>query len=288
MKLSALIGVLGTLLFVLAAPSFAAAPQVIALWSGVAPGSENWTYPEEQNLSQRDKSLNFRNIVRPTLTIYQADPAIAVGTGVIVVPGGSFVNLGYGKEGEEVAQWLNSIGVTAFVLKYRLARTGDEVAKDAVQQNARVQATVPLAMDDVRQAIRIVRSRASEWGIGSNRIGIMGFSAGGYLAVCAASQYDGQSRPDFVAAIYAGSPPGLTVPADAPAMFLALAADDPYVPRDSFGTYAAWNKAHIPVEMHVYAKGGHGFALRKAGLPVDSWNERLKDWMRSLGMLQAP
>jgi acetyl esterase/lipase len=284
MKLSVMIGLLGAALFALAPSAFAADPQVIPVWNGVAPGSESWAYSEEQNISQRDKSLNLRNIVHPTLTVYPADPAMSAGTGVIVIPGGGYVNLGYGKEGEEVAHWLNSIGVTAFVLKYRLARTGDADAKDPEKQNARIAVVAPLAIEDAKQAMRIVRSRAAEWGL--KHIGIIGFSAGGYLAVCAASQYDGQTRPDFVAAIYAGSPPGLTAPADAPAMFLALAADDPYVPRDSFGTYAAWNKAHIPVEMHVYAKGGHGFALHKQGLPVDGWNERFRDWLASLGMLQ--
>jgi len=288
MKLSAMIGALVAALFVLAAPSFAASPQVIALWSGVAPGSEGWTYREEQDLSQRDKSLNFRNIVRPTLTVYQADPAIAVGTGVIVAPGGAFVNLGYGKEGEEVAQWLNSIGVTAFVLKYRLARTGDADAADPVKQNERVHAIVPLAIEDGQQAMKIVKQRAREWGLRPDRIGVIGFSAGGWITNHIAISPEASLRPAFAVSAYSGHDESWTVPDGAPPMFIVAADNDRYTTDGGLGIYKLWRKAHISAEMHIYAKGDHGFALRKTGLPVDTWNERLKDWLTSLGMLSAP
>jgi acetyl esterase/lipase len=276
---------LGFAAFLSCLPASASEPQVIALWNGAAPGSENWTYAEVSGFSPVDNTLSIRNVVRPTLTVYLPAPGTSTGTAMIVIPGGSFESVAYDKEGEGVAHWLNSRGIAAFVLKYRVARTGDADAKDPGKQNARVQAVVPLAIQDAKQALRIVRDRAADWGIKANRIGVIGFSAGGYMAICLGSDYDARTRPDFVAAIYAGSPPGLNTPEGAPPLFLALAADDPYVPKDSFGAFTAWRKAHASVELHAYAIGGHGFALRKGALPVNSWNERFRDWLAWLGYL---
>ena len=271
--------------FLFAPPACAAEAQVIPLWNGVAPGSETWAYAEESGISPVDNTLSIRNVVRPTLGVHLPAPGTSTGTAVIVIPGGGFQSLATGKEGDTVAQWLNSIGVAAFVLKYRTARTGDSVNDDQATRDARARAVVPLATADGKQALRIVRSRAAEWGVRPDRIGIMGFSAGGYLAICLGSDYDGVTRPDFVAAIYPGSPPDLKVPAGAPPIFLTVAADDPYVSRDSFGAFNAWKKAGASAELHVYAKGGHGFALRKQGLPVNGWDGRFVDWLDWLGYL---
>ena len=286
MRLSAMIGLLGATMFLSVPPSLAAGRREIAIWQGTAPGSESWTWTEESNISERDRSLYYSNIVRPTLTVYQADPAIAVGTGAIVSPGGAFVNLGYGKEGEEVARWLNSIGVTAFVLKYRLARTGDADAANPVKQNARVNAVVPLAIEDGRQAMKIVKQRAGEWGLRPDRIGVIGFSAGGWITNHIAISPDASLRPAFAVSAYSGHDESWHVPDNAPAMFIVAADDDRYTTDGGLGIYELWRKAHISAEMHIYAKGDHGFALRKLGLPVDSWNERLKDWLASLGYLK--
>lgn len=259
----------------------AAAADEIPLWPGVAPGSESWSYSEESTVSPIDHTGSIRNVVKPTLAVHL--PTKSTGTAVMVIPGGGFQSLAYGKEGDNIAAWLNSIGVAAFVLKYRVAHT--EPGLDDTTINARTNAVVPLAIADGKQALRIIRSRAAEWGINQDRIGVMGFSAGGYLSIVLGSNYDAQTRPAFVAAIYPGSPRDLKTPSDAPPLFLAYAVDDPRVPRDSLGALNAWSKAKVPVELHAYATGGHGFALRKQKLPVNSWNERFVDWLKWAGFL---
>jgi acetyl esterase/lipase len=259
----------------------AQAADEIALWPGTAPGSEAWTWSEERSISPVDNTLGISNVVKPTIAVHR--PAKANGTAVLVIPGGGFQSLAYGKEGDSIADWLNSLGVTAFVLKYRIAHT--EPGLDDAEANARANAAVALATADAWQALKIIRNRAAEWKVDPDRIGAMGFSAGGYLAIVLGSDYDAQTRPAFVAAIYPGSPRGLKAPANAPPLFLAYAVDDPHVPRDSLGALDAWTKAKAPVELHAYAKGGHGFALRKQGLPVNSWNDRFVDWLRWLNFL---
>lgn len=277
-------------LFLLAAACLlivaAEAQQVTPVWNGPAPGSESWTYTEESNISERDGTLNLRNIVTPTITVYPASKPN--GTGMLVIPGGGFVNLGYGKEGEQIAQWLNSIGVTAFVLKYRLARTGDEDAKDQSKLNGRINAVVPLASEDAMHAVRILRARANEWGLKPGHFGVIGFSAGGYLTLATALQLDGPERPDFIVPVYPGGPLPATVPAGTPPAFIVAADDDHYGTDGSLRAYSAWHAGHVPVEMHIYAKGNHGFALRKSGIPTDTWNERLKEWMVLMGFLPKP
>lgn len=263
--------------------AFAAGEKVIPVWNGPAPGSENWTYTEESNIAERDKTLNFRNIVTPTITVYPADPSKTTGTGMLVIPGGGFTGLAYGKEGEQIAQWLNSIGITAFVLKYRLARTGDADASS--KMNNRIEALVPLAAQDTVQAAHILRSRAAEWGM--KRFGVMGFSAGGLLAAGSAAWLEGADRPDFVVPVYAAAPRNFTLRADSPPAFIVVADDDRYGTEASIQLYAAWHAAKVPVELHIYAKGNHGFALRKNGIPTDTWNERLKEWMTAGGFLPA-
>lgn len=139
-----------------------------------------------------------------------------------------------------------------------------------------------LGQEDGRQAIRIVRNRAAEWGIDPHKIGIMGFSAGGMVTLGPLLQHDAESRPDFAAAIYtpwADNP----VPADAPPLFILVASDDMLTEKGSIQMYSAWKAAKKPTELHIYSKGGHGFGMQKKGLPVDSWIERLGDWMKSQG-----
>lgn len=276
-------------LLLFGAMAFAAEPKVIPLWPGIAPGSEGWAQTEEAVPSESSGVHNLKNVTHPTLTVYLPEPAAATGTAVVVCPGGGFTNLVMGKEGETVAHWLNSLGVAAFVLKYRVARTGDVEASDPATMKARIQAVIPLAIEDSQQAIRLVRSHASEWGIATDRIGIMGFSAGGYLANAVALQHDSGSRPDFAAPIYGGAPAEIAVPADAPPLFLVLADDDDRVrPLDnSVRVYSAWNKAGVSAELHIYARGGHGFALRSNGLPVNTWKDRFRDWLGDLYRAKA-
>src|SRR3954453_5815360 len=275
-------------LVLLAATAFAAEPKTIPLWPGLPPGSENWNYEEKDTVGPQDTTRRISNITRPTLTVYVPDAASTNGTAVIVCPGGGFRYLSIENEGSSVAQWLNSIGVTAFVLKYRVMRTGDADDSNAAKMTERRKAVIPLAIADGQQAIRLVRSRAQEWHLSADRIGILGFSAGGYVAAGVALQHDAESRLSFVAPIYPGTPDDVTAPADAPPMFLVHADDDKTVsPIDhSIRLYQAWKKVGIPAELHIYSRGGHGFGMRKRGLPVDTWTDRFRDWLGVQGLLK--
>lgn len=269
------------LLLFLAVSAFAAEPKVIPLYPAAAPGSENWNYEEKETIGPNDTLRRISNITHPTLTEYFPDPASANRTAVIVCPGGGFRYLAIDYEGTDVARWLNSLGVTAFVLKYRVMRTGDPDEKDPAKMAARRKELIPLAIADGQQAVRLVRSHATEWNVAPDRIVLMGFSAGGYVTAGVALQHDADSRPNYVAPIYPGTPDDVTAPADAPPMFIVHADDDQTVaPIDtSVRLYAAWKKVGIPAEMHIYSRGGHGFGLRKRNLPVDTWPDRFRDWL---------
>jgi acetyl esterase/lipase len=273
----------------LAAAVFAAEPKVIPIWPGAAPGSENWNWEESSTVGQ-DQLRRVGNVTRPVLMAYLPDAAAANGTAVVVCPGGGFRWLAIEHEGSQVAAYLNSLGVAAFVLKYRLARTGDAGENDPATMAERRKTVMPLSVADGLQAIRVVREHAAEWRLSKNRIGIIGFSAGGYVASAAALQYDAESRPDFAAPIYPATPENVTPPAGSPPLFLAHAADDMTVPvlRNTMRLFAAWQTAQIPVELHVYSKGGHGFGMKKAGLPVDTWIDRFRDWLAVQGLLRRP
>ena len=272
----------------LAVSAFAAEPKVIPLYPGAAPGSENWNYEEKETIGPQDTLRRISNITHPTLTAYLPDSALANGTAVIVCPGGGFRYLAIDHEGTDVAHWLNSIGITAFVLKYRVMRTGDPDEHDPAKMATRRKELIPLAIADGQQAVRLVRSHGADWNIASDRIVLLGFSAGGYVVAGVALQHDAQSRPDYVAPIYPGTPDDVTAPADAPPMFIVQADDDKTVPPldHSIRLYQAWKKAGIAAEMHIYSRGGHGFGLRKRNLPVDTWTDRFRDWLDVQGLLK--
>jgi acetyl esterase/lipase len=274
-------------LILLAVPVFATEPKVIPLWPGAAPGSENWNY--EEGVPQ-DASHPITNVTRPTLTAYFPDPSLATGTAVIICPGGGFRELWVSHEGTDLARWLNSIGVAAFILKYRVMRTGDSDANNSAIMAERRKIVVPLAIADGQQAVRLVRAHASEWGVSKDRIGILGFSAGGYVAAAVALHHDADSRPNFAAPIYPGTPDDVTAPADAPPLFLVHADDDKIVPPldHSIRLYAAWKKLGIPAELHIYSAGGHGFGTRKISLPAGTWTDRFRDWLDVQGLLKRP
>src|SRR5579864_2236122 len=245
------------LVFVLlmTASAFAAEPKVIPLYPGAAPGSENWNYEEKETIGPQDTLRRISDITHPTLTAYFADPALANGTAVIVCPGGGFRYLAIDHEGTDVAHWLNSLGVTAFVLKYRVMRTGDPAEKSPAKMDARKKEVIPLAIGDGQQAVRLVRSHAADWSIAPDRIVILGFSAGGYIAAGVALHHDAESRPNYVAPIYPGTPEDVAAPADAPPMFIVHADDDKTVaPIDhSVRLYESWKKVGAPVEIHIYS-----------------------------------
>jgi acetyl esterase/lipase len=264
-------------------------PKVISLWPGVAPGSERWTQKEGEIKVPADPGPRIVNVTHPSLTVFLPPPAAANGTAVIICPGGGFFRLAIEHEGYAAARWLNSIGVAAFVLKYRVMQTGDAGEKDPAVMEARKREVLPLALADAQQAIRLVRKRAAEWGIAPNRIGILGFSAGGYYADAVALNHDSESRPDFVGSVYAVAQDDFTVPKDAPPLFLAQANDDKFVDPEtgSVRLYLAWRKAGIPVELHVFGHGGHGFGMYRKGLPVDAWSDLFRTWLDAQGLLKA-
>jgi acetyl esterase/lipase len=296
------------LIFLLFSQASQALQQVIPIWTGMAPGSEGWTQKEIQYLNDKKQQM-VRNVVNPTLTLYLPDNDKATGTAVIVAPGGGFRFLSWQTEGTEVAERLAENGVAAFVLKYRVMNTGatqDEYQKAMIKlyieivaaanpqnegkpegnilSNEEIKEVYELAQEDGRQAIHLVRRRASEWGIRPDRIGIMGFSAGGMVTLGTAMKYDIDSRPDFAGAIYAPWTGG-TVPADAPPMFVLAAGDDKLASPGSIKTYNKWKAAGKDSEMHIYSKGGHGFGMQKMGLPADNWIDRYFDWMKGQGLM---
>ena len=283
-------------------------PEVIPLWPGGAPGSEHLSEPEQETylplpstVPQSILPLPFatkiaRNIAQPRLLAYLPDPSVATGSAVVVCPGGTFNFLSIELEGKDVARWLCARGVAAFVLMYRVAQTAarDEDLVKQLQERFTnlmglmelMQQTEPLAVADGLQAIKVVRRRAAEWGIAPERIGILGFSSGAVVAIGTAMQHDEESRPNFAAPIYlAFSGMAVTVPADAPSLFLLAASDDPMAVGTSLPLYSAWKEAGHLVELHLYAQGGHGFSMKKQGLPSDHWMDRFGDWLQSQGFL---
>ena len=275
--------------------------EPIELWPGVAPGSEAWTHEELVLADGASGGPRIWNVVTPTITPFLPDPALANGTAMIVAPGGGFRFLAQDYEGTDLADWLTERGVAAFVLKYRLEYMG--ATPDQVQANMQqwmiklftrqapvvppeqiAPGVVELAFADGAQAMLVVRERATEWGVDPQKVGFAGFSAGGFVTTSVALAEDPAVRPNFVAPIYGGHAAG-PVPADAPPLFCTVATDDDLLLDACVDTYRAWTAGGAPAELHVYAKGGHGFGMNKLGLPVDSWTDRLADWMQSLGYL---
>ena len=275
-------------LLLISAAVLTAAPPVVNLYPGPAPGSEDWNWQESYTVGPKDDIGRISNVTVPSLTVYLPDKSKANGTGIVICPGGGFRILAIDHEGHEMARWLNSLGVAAFVLKYRVMRTGDDGEKDKEVMAARRKQAIEFGAADALEAMRLVRSRAAEWGVAKDRIGITGYSAGGYMTTAVALTHDPAARPDFAAPIYATMPEDLTPPPGAPPLFLVHADDDRTVSsvRNSVRMYSAWKQAGFSAELHIYSKGGHGFGMRKHDLPVDQWPDRLRDWLDTLGLLK--
>jgi acetyl esterase/lipase len=236
------------------------------------PASEEWYTPPADNPHRKSADEKWvRNVKSPVMEVYPA--ARPNGTAVVVAPGGGFRILAIEHEGRDVAKWLNDRGVTAFVLRYRCGLEDRETSAKA-------------AVEDGLLAVATVRKRAEEWKINPERIGVMGFSAGGYLTVGVATEYTAESRPDFAIPIYAVAPEGYQTPADAPPLFIAVAYDDREMMTGSAtGLLDNWKKAGIPAELHVFGDGGHGFGMNKKGKSCDIWTDLLENWMQRLGLL---
>jgi acetyl esterase/lipase len=272
------------------------AQQVIKLYEGKAPGSENWNWSEATIEKTSWNTPVVYNVADPTLTVIKPEAGKANGTAVVICPGGGFFALSIENEGMGVARWLAEKGVTCFVLKYRLAKaSGDDPIKDFnasfgdKELQAKQMASVPMAIADGKQAVAYIRKHAAQLGVNPNKIGIMGFSAGGTVAGSAGFGYTAENKPDFVAPIYAFLPPEMqgTVAADAPPLFIAVASDDQIgLQTHSVALYTKWNTAKRSAELHVYNKGGHGFGIRKQQQPSDAWADQFATWLAFQGFLK--
>lgn len=229
----------------------------------------------------------------PTITVFR--PEKPNGTSVIVAPGGGFMFLSYAHEGTEVCEWLNSLGVTAVLLKYRTP-TRDE--KEMFE----------LPVQDAQRALGLVRQHAVEWKLDPKRVGLLGFSAGANLAGHAAwdrgartyvqhPELDDPRGPDFLVFVYGGGfldqddrtnfRPGFSIPPDAPPVFFLVAHDDGANPIEAAMLYMEYKKRDLSAELHICAKGGHGFGMRQDGKPINQWPQRCAEWMQSLGYLDT-
>lgn len=284
--------------------------QVINIWPNKIPGAiENNTYKEED--MKNDKGIyRISKVVDPTLTVFLPEKEKANGTAVIICPGGGYEHLAYEHEGVATAKWLNDIGITAFILKYRLP--SDLIMKDKT--------VGPL--QDAQEAIRIVRQQAKQWNIAPDKIGIAGFSAGGHLAATLCTHYKDKvydsdttsARPDFSILLYPvismkseithkgsrrnllGNNPSekeienfsneLQVNRNTPPAFIALAENDKSVPiQNSIDYFLALKKHNIPAELHIFQTGGHGFGLGKKGETESYWPDVCANWLKALGYL---
>lgn len=284
--------------------------KVIELWNGKVPGgiyNDKFKQVVDSTADWIDKNA----ITDPSFTIYPAPGSKATGTAVIICPGGAYWGLAIKHEGEQVAKWLNSLGVTAFVLKYRLP-------DDSIMENKTIG-----PMQDGQRAIRIVRSHAKEWGINPQKIGIMGFSAGGHLASALSTLYNEKvyesddltsARPDFSLLIYPvismetgithwgsrvnllGDSPSselvkhysneLQVNSETPPAFMVHSLDDGAVPVQNSINYAlAMHKFNIPCELHIYQTGGHGYGMGKSTNTESTWPESCRKWLETRGLL---
>ena len=271
----------------------AAPAREIAIYPGVAPGSETWNWSERLVNSASGMPM-AQNVVKPVLLYYPAPKGSATGTAMIVAPGGGFRNLMMSYEGVDVAKRMNQEGVDAFILKYRLTYTDPNAPAQAAGGRATA-AAGPQAGQNVRemagadgqQAVRWLRQHAAEFGVRPDRIGMIGYSAGGAVTLSAVTG-PADGRPSFAAAIYAAGAGTAQPPADgAPPLFIAVAADDQAVGyQGSLDLFSAWRKANVPVELHVFQMGAHGFAKKGGG--ADHYLDRLEEWMRVSGWLAKP
>ena len=271
------------------------AQTIIPLYNGAAPGSENWNWDEKE--IKTDIGTIVSDVSHPSITAYV--PANPNGTAVIIAPGGAFHVLAFDLEGTEVAKRLNAKGITAFVLKYRVVHNDPTHPENSIGNlfatknfkkldslNAPV---VPLAMQDGLTAVKYVRTHATEYKIDPNKIGFMGFSAGGTVTMSVVYGATDETRPNFVAPIYAYEAAilGSTVPTAKTPIFITAASDDDLgLATHSVHIYLKWLGANQPAELHMYENGKHGFGTKKQGLPVDSWMDRFTDWLTMHGLVK--
>ncbi len=266
-------------------------------------GPEIWRLSpklDRQHAEVTEHSRIITGVTKPTMTIYRPAKAEDTGTSILICPGGGYWNLYWEVQGEEIARWLNSFGVTGIILKYRVPRQPDEPQAEPARR----------PLQDAQRAISLVRSHAREWGLDPQQIGIMGFSAGGHLAVAAAIKFEKRTyqsldnidtnscRPNFAISLYPGYfkvkdkselAPGLSIPAGTPPVFFAHGgADIESSPENSVLMYMALRQAGIPAELHIYASTTHQFTVRPSDKSCSTWTNSCAAWLRSLGFLKPP
>jgi acetyl esterase/lipase len=270
-------------------------PLTLNVWPKIVPG-EKGDIGAEKVLPQKKGTKTVKrvtNVVTPTITVYRPKKDKNTGTAVLICPGGGYHILAWDLEGTEVAAWLNSIGVTGVVLKYRVPRR-----KDGEKHLPPLQ--------DAQRAMSLVRKHAAEWDIDANRIGILGFSACGHLSAAVATNFDKRHydpidvvdsiscRPDFAVLVYPAYltakatelAPEIRVGPKTPPTFFVHAGNDRISSENSIAMYLALKKAGVPAELHIYADGGHGFGLRPSENPVSTWPRQCQKWMASRQLLK--
>ncbi len=277
-----------------------AADHAIPLWPKTAPGETADIGPEKDTTGPGGALVGGRSVIRlggvsvPTLTVYRPSKEKATGAAALVFPGGGYSILALDLEGTEICEWLNSIGITGILVKYRVpVRAG--------------QSKWAAPLQDAQRAVGMVRKQAGALGLDPKRIGVVGFSAGGHLAAAVSTNFDHRTydavdeadalscRPDFSLLIYPAYltvkedgdtvAPELKLTAETPPTFLVQAEDDGVRVENSLFYYAALRKAKVPAEMHLYPAGGHGYGLRPSANLVTTWPKRAEEWLRSLGVL---
>ena len=284
-----------------------AEPQVVEIWPGKVPDESGTIGPERYRMSPKldrkkvevtDPTQLITDVSKPTLTIYRPAKEKNTETAMLICPGGGYWDLYWQLEGEEVAAWLNSIGVTGVLLKYRVPRRPDEPQGEPARR----------PLQDAQRAISLVRSNAKEWGLNPQHIGIVGFSAGGHLAMATATSFDKRAyepvddvdtiscRPDFAIPVYSGYlkakdkdelAPGIRIPSGTPPTFLVHGGDDIISsPENSVLMYLALKRAGVSAELHVYANTTHDFGVRTNAHPYSKWTESCADWLRDQKFLK--
>jgi acetyl esterase/lipase len=282
---------------------------VLELWPGKVPDETGGIGPEKVVMSPKldhkqvevtEPTRMVTNVTKPTITIHRPPKDKDTGTAMVICPGGGYWNLYWELEGEEVAAWLNSLGVTGIILKYRVPRRPDDVEGEPARR----------PLQDAQRAVSLVRGKAKEWGIAADRIGMIGFSAGGHLAIATATSFEKRSyepiddidkiscRPDFAILAYSGYlkakdkealAPGLSIPKGTPPVFLVHGSDDLISPPDhSAVMYMALKRASVPAELHIYARSTHDFGVRRNDSPCSAWTRACADWLRHEGLLKGP
>jgi acetyl esterase/lipase len=284
-------------------------PLVVNVWPGLAPGENSDPGAERSVLSPKldrkqvevtEPTRMITGVTRPTLTIYRPAKAKDTGTAILICPGGGYWNLYWQLEGEEVAAWLNSLGVTGIILKYRVPRHSDEPPTEPARR----------PLQDAQRAVSLVRSHARDWGLEPHRIGMVGFSAGGHLALATATHFEQRTyepldavdrvscRPDFAILAYPGYlkakdkaelAPWLSIPTNTPPVFLAHGGADLISgPEQSVLLFLALQRANVPAELHIYATAAHDFGVRKSEHPCSTWTDSCANWLRHQGFLNPP